>query len=152
MGHAGSTPPEGLPEGRYGPTRSAGSRRWRRWLFTGTAVVVASAVAFVGYTNLGSAPISAERIGFDVRSDDAMEITIRVRRDEPERPAVCIVRVRDSAGSESGRKEVYVAPSDGDTVLSAVVRSARPPVTADTFACSYDVPEYLAPSDGGTTG
>ncbi|MDV6011518.1 DUF4307 domain-containing protein [Haloechinothrix sp. LS1_15] len=140
-----------LPEGRYGPAATRGSRRWRRWAYGLIALLAAGGAAFLGYSNLGTEPITAERVAFSEQSDNSMEITIRVTRNEPEQPAVCIVRVRDETGGEGGRKEVYVPPvsEDGgnDTVVTTTVRSARPPVTADSYACSYTVPEYLVPAE-----
>lgn len=134
----------GLPEGRYGSTRAAGGGRQKRWAYIAVAITAAVAVAYVAYVNLGPAPVSAQRIGFDERPGNSMEITILVSRDDPDRPAVCIVRVRDLSGAETGRKELFVPPSAGDLRLRTVIRSGTPPVTADVFGCSYDVPEYLS--------
>jgi hypothetical protein len=114
------------------------------WVFTLVALAVAAGVAFIGYRNLATTPIEAQRIGFAEMPGDSMEITINVTRDEPAQPAVCIVRVRDISGAESGRKELFVPPADATITLSTVIRSAERPVTADVFGCSYDVPEYLS--------
>lgn len=132
-----------LPPGRYGRSRWAGPRRWKRWTYAAVAVVAACGAALLAYINFGAEPISAERIGFERQSDNSMELTIRVTRDEPQEPAVCLVRVRDTSGAEGGRKEVYVQPSDDDVVVSTVIQSAAPPVTAEPYACSYEVPDYL---------
>lgn len=94
-----------LPEGRYGTDRAPTSRRWRRWLFLAIALVVSGVVAYVAYVNLGSAPIDAERVAFSGKPGNAMEITLNVTRDDNNRPGVCVVRVRDKTGAESGRKE-----------------------------------------------
>ncbi|NIH78616.1 DUF4307 domain-containing protein [Amycolatopsis viridis] len=137
-----SAPPS-LPEGRYGrPQRP--SRRWRRWAYAVVAVAVGGAVAWIGYLNLGAAPITAERVTFQELPGNAMTVSLNVTRDEPGRPGVCIVRTRDISGAESGRREVYVPP--GATRVDAVVRSIDQPVTADVYGCSYDIPEYLSRS------
>ncbi|SDX77931.1 protein of unknown function [Amycolatopsis xylanica] len=134
------------PEGRYGPTRGAKPRPWGRRLFGIIAVAVSLGVAYVAYANLGTAPIEAQRVGFSVKPDNAIEIVMDVTRDEPGRPGVCIVRARDLSGAESGRREVLVPAGGGTTRLTAVIRSVGEPVTADIFGCSYDVPRYLSTS------
>ncbi|GAA3822145.1 MULTISPECIES: DUF4307 domain-containing protein [Amycolatopsis] len=137
-----SAPPS-LPDGRYGRPRRP-SRRWRVWVFTGIALVVSCAVAWIGYVNLGAAPISAERVTFAELPGNAMTISLNVTRDEPDRPGVCIVRTRDISGAESGRREVYIPANDSR--VDVVVRSIDRPVTADVYGCSYDIPEYLSRS------
>ncbi|WP_199432540.1 DUF4307 domain-containing protein [Qaidamihabitans albus] len=117
-------------------------RGWRLWVFALIAVLISGTAAYVGYRNLGNAPIEAQRVTFSEQPGNAMEITIDVNRSEPERAAVCIVRVLNAAGTESGRKEIYV-PS-GEERLSTVVRSVGRPVTADVFGCSYNVPKYMS--------
>ncbi|MDQ0379215.1 DUF4307 domain-containing protein [Amycolatopsis thermophila] len=137
-----SAPPS-LPEGRYGKPPRA-SRRWRVWAFGILAVVVGGVVAWIGYVNLGAAPISAERVTFEELPGNAMSISINVTRDDPGRPGVCIVRTRDLSGAESGRKEVYVP--GGTSRVDTVIRSIDRPVTADVYGCSYDIPAYLSRS------
>lgn len=137
-----SAPPS-LPEGRYGKPRKAGSR-WRKWAFTALALVAGVAVAWIGYVNLGDGPISAERVTFEELPGDAMTISINVKRDEPGKPGVCIVRTRDLTGAESGRKEVYVPANDSR--VDTVVKSIGRPVTADVYGCSYNIPDYLSRS------
>ncbi|GAB3488843.1 DUF4307 domain-containing protein [Amycolatopsis cihanbeyliensis] len=131
-----------LPEGRYGRARTRTRRGWRVWVVVLIALAVSGTVAYVAYRNLGTAPIEAQRLGFTEKPGNAMEITIGVNRDDPGRAGVCIVRVRDISGSESGRKEIVVPPGAGE--VSTVIKSIRRPVTADVFGCSYDVPQYLS--------
>ncbi|MDT7727913.1 MAG: hypothetical protein QOI21_4489 [Actinomycetota bacterium] len=133
-----------LPEDRYGSVRAKQAPRWRRWVFTGVALVISAGLAFVAYKNLGSTPIDAQRVGFEARPGDSMQITLDVTRDDPGSPVVCVVRVQDVSGAESGRKEVLV-PAGGDPRrVSTVIRSTGQPVNADVFGCSYDVPRYLS--------
>jgi hypothetical protein len=133
-----------LPEGRYGAGRQKTSRRWRRWLFLAIALLVSGTIAYVAYLNLGSAPIDAERIAFANKPGDAMEITITVTRDDDSRPGVCIVRVRDKTGAESGRKELLIPAGAKYSRMSTVIKSIGEPVTADVFGCSYAIPRYLS--------
>ncbi|MFF0147670.1 uncharacterized protein DUF4307 [Amycolatopsis sulphurea] len=130
---------------RYGtarrprPTR----RRWA-WLFGAIAVLTGFGIAWIAYVNLGQTPIEAERVAFEERPGDAMQITINVTRDDPDKPGVCVVRVRDRSGAESGRKEVLVPAGAGHSSLSTVVKSIGRPVTADVYGCSYSIPRYLS--------
>ena len=133
-----------LPEGRYGAGRQKTSRRWRRWLFLAIALLVSGTIAYVAYLNLGSAPIDAERIAFANKPGNAMEITINVTRDDDSRPGVCIVRVRDKTGAESGRKELLIPAGAKYSRMSTVIKSIGEPVTADVFGCSYAIPRYLS--------
>ena len=60
--------------------------------------------------------------------DQTVSVTISVTRADPSRPVDCIVRVRSKDGSETGRREVLVAPSDQATVqVTTVLKSSRPP-------------------------
>ncbi|WP_243769798.1 DUF4307 domain-containing protein [Amycolatopsis acidicola] len=135
-----------LPEGRYGPVRARTQKRWLRRLWTALALVVSCAVAWIAYVNLGPAPIEADRTSFSEQPGNAMSVTINVTRDDPSKPGVCIVKLQDITGAESGRKEVYVPAGDDHSMQTTVVRSIDRPVTADVFGCSYDVPGYLSSS------
>ena len=135
-----------LPEGRYGSARGGTSKRWRKWLYGALALVVSGVVAVVAYINLGPAPIDAERVAFDEQPGNAMSVTINVTRDDPDKAGVCIVRLSDITGAESGRKEVFIPAGDNHSRQTTVVRSIDRPVTADIFGCSYDVPSYLSSS------
>jgi hypothetical protein len=114
------------------------------WAFGIVALAVSCAVAWIGYVNLGAAPISAERVTFEELPGNTMTISLNVTRDHPEKPGVCIVRTRDLSGAESGRKEVYIPANDSR--VDTVVKSIGRPVTADVYGCSYDIPQYLSRS------
>ncbi|MQA11290.1 MAG: DUF4307 domain-containing protein [Pseudonocardiaceae bacterium] len=145
MTTSGAAPVSPVPEGRYGSRAPRRPRRWRSWLFTVVALVVATAVAIVGYRNIGSQPIEAERTAYDEVPGNAMRMTFTLTRDKPDRPAVCVVRVQGRDGAESGRREVFVPPAENGHSVSALIRSSERPVTADVFGCSYEVPVYLTP-------
>lgn len=136
-----------VPDGRYGPTgrdlRKKGRRRKARWIaFTVMVIILLGLVAFITYYNLGPKPIEANRTTFNKLPGNAMEMTMRVHRDEPDRASVCVVRVRSKNGLETGRREVLVPP--GQDSVSTVIQSTRPPVTASVVGCSYNIPAYLS--------
>ncbi|MGH3431902.1 MAG: DUF4307 domain-containing protein, partial [Thermocrispum sp.] len=112
-----------LPAGRYGKQRTSHLGRKNTRLALGAlAIAIGVALAYIAYLNLGDAPISAERIGFSERPGNAMEITINVTKDDESRPAVCIVRVRDRGGAESGRREVLVPAGNNGRPLRTVIQ------------------------------
>lgn len=138
-----------LPEGRYGRRTlggAGGARRHAVPLGLLLAALAGLAIAVVGYRNLGVPPIRSEVLGFTLLPDNAVQLRLTVLRDDPSRPAVCIVRARSHDGAETGRREVYVPPAAGPLVLSTVVHASRPPVIAEVYGCSLQVPAYLVPT------
>jgi hypothetical protein len=135
-----------LPEGRYGNRAKRALPKWLRWSLPVAGVLAGGAVAFVGYQNLGTAPIEAKQIAFDILDDRTVEVTFEVVRDQPERAAVCIIRARSDDGDESGRREVYIPPGRTTAVEKTVLRTSKQPTTGEVFGCSYQVPAYLSMS------
>jgi hypothetical protein len=123
-----------VPEGRYGK-RPARRTPLARALLVAAALAVGIAVAFLAYRNLG---------------DNRMRFTFDVSRDEPERAAVCVVRVREVTGAETGRREVLVPPGGSPLRVETVITGSAEPVTADVFGCSYQVPDYLSSKERPT--
>jgi hypothetical protein len=140
--------PISRPEARYG--RSRLSRISRRWVvITLGALVVAAGlvVAVIGYHRLGTSDVKGSLAGYRVIDDQTASITISVTRSNPSRPVDCIVRVRSADGSETGRREVLVPPSQAATVqVTTTVKSSQPPLVADIYGCGTDVPAYLRPA------
>jgi hypothetical protein len=137
--------PISRPEARYG--RSRLSHIPRRWVIVtlGALVVVAGlVVALIGYHRFGTSDVKGTMAGYRVIDDQTASITISVTRSDPSRPVDCIVRVRSQDGSETGRRELLVPPSDAATVqVTTTVKSFEPPVVADIYGCGTDVPAYL---------
>ncbi|GAB1815209.1 DUF4307 domain-containing protein [Mycobacterium sp. MUNTM1] len=140
--------PISRPEGRYG--RSRLSRVSRRWVIAALgALVIASGlvIAVIGYHRFGTSDVKGTMASYRVIDDQTASITISVTRSDPSRPAHCIVRVRAQDGSETGRRELLVPPSDAATVqVTTTVKSFEPPVVADIYGCGTDVPAYLRPA------
>jgi hypothetical protein len=136
------------PATRYGRQRM--SRRSRRWWAIGlTAVVLVAGVviAIVASQRLGSGDVQGELSGYQLVDGETLSVTIKVTREDPSRPVVCIVRARSVDGSETGRREVLVPPSSQDTVnITTTVKSTRPPAVGDVYGCGTDVPAYLVAS------
>jgi hypothetical protein len=132
-----------LLEDRYGKRPKRASRR-TYWIVGAVALVISGVVAWVGYTNFGTAPIETQATSYANLPDNQMKLTFDVTRDTPEKAAVCIVRTRVLDGSEGGRKEVYIPPAQGAITMTTIITSSGEPVTADVFGCSYQVPVYLS--------
>ena len=133
------------PTSRYGRQRL--TRRSRRMIVVGLfalIVIVGVGIALVAFQRLGTGDVKGELAGYRLLDDQTVEVTITVTRDDPSRPVVCIVRARSIDGSETGRREVLVAPSSQETVqVSAPVKTSRPPAMGDVYGCGTDVPAYL---------
>ncbi len=133
------------PAARYG--RSRLSRVSRRRVAIGLAVLVVAVglvVAAVGYQRLGTSDVTGTLAGYRVVDNETASVTISVTRSDPSRPVDCIVRVKAKDGSETGRREVLVPPSEAATVqVTTTVKSSQPPVMADIYGCGTDVPGYL---------
>jgi hypothetical protein len=131
------------PTGRYGPL-ARGPRRRAVIVLAVVDVAAGTAVAVIGYQRLGSPDVEGTLAGYRVIDDQTVSVTITVTRSDPSRPVVCISRVRSANGSETGRREVLVEPSQAATVqVTTIVKSSRPPVMGDVYGCGTDVPAYL---------
>jgi Domain of unknown function (DUF4307) len=133
------------PTARYGQQRLSASSRRRLVIGLTILIVLAGvALAMVAFQRLGTAPVKGELSSYKLLDNETVGITISVTRENPAQPVVCIVRARALDGSESGRRELLVAPSTARTVqVSTVVKSTKPPVVGDVYGCGTDVPAYL---------
>lgn len=133
------------PTARYGRQRVP--RRTRRLIVAvlAAAVVVAGVIiAIVGSQRLGSQEVEGELAAYRLIDSQTVEVTVNVTRKDPSRPAVCIVRARSKDGSETGRREFLVTPSQLGTVqVTTLVKSGSPPVIGDVYGCGLDIPPYL---------
>jgi Domain of unknown function (DUF4307) len=133
------------PEARYGRSRLSRMSRPRVVIGLGVLAVAAGlVVAVVGYQRLGTSDVAGSLAGYQLIDNETASVTISVTRSDPSRPVDCIVRVRAKDGSETGRREVLVPPSEAATVqVTTTVKSSRSPVMADIYGCGTDVPGYL---------
>ena len=133
------------PAARYGSRQL--SRRTRRTItFALVGLVVAAGVilAVVAFQRLGTGEVKGELSAYELVDSQTVSVTIGVTRPDPSRPVVCIVRARSMDGSETGRREILVSPSDQRVVqVTTEVKSSRPPVIGDVYGCGTDVPSYL---------
>lgn len=133
------------PDDRYGRRRlSPSSRRGLIIALTVLTIAAGIAVATAGYQRLGRAQVEGKLSGYQLIDDETVDVTVSVTRADPAQPVVCILRARSRDGSETGRREILVGPSDQATVqVTAPVKTSRPPVTGDVYGCGTDVPAYL---------
>lgn len=133
------------PDARYGRPRL--SRRARRRVAIALGVLVAAAgivIAVIGYQRISTSAVTGSLVGYRLVDDETASVTISVTRSDRSRPVACIVRVRATNGSETGRRELLVPPSEATTVqVTTTVKSSQPPVMADVYGCGTEVPSYL---------
>ncbi len=133
------------PETRYGRQGLDPRSRRRIAIALGVLALLAGIlVAVIGYQRLGTSDVSGKLAGYRVIDNETVDVIVSVTRSDPSRPVVCIVRARSRDGSETGRREVLVGPSDQATMqVTAQVKTSRPPVNGDVYGCGADVPSYL---------
>lgn len=120
------------------------TRRWITFALVGAVVVAGVILAVVAFQRLGTGEVKGELSAYELIDNQTVAVTIGVTRPDPSIPVVCIVRARSIDGSETGRREILVAPSDQRVVqVTTEVKSSRPPVMGDVYGCGTDVPSYL---------
>ncbi|WP_233576287.1 DUF4307 domain-containing protein [Saccharopolyspora rhizosphaerae] len=134
-----------VPPDRYGSRApSARTRPALRWALLAVVLLALVGVSVLGYRNLGSAPIQGEQVAFEVIDDHSVRITVEVQRDDPQRPADCVVRGRAESGEEVGRREVLIHPAGDVTRQDTVLRTSARATIGEVYGCTYNVPEYLS--------
>ncbi|MEV0945580.1 DUF4307 domain-containing protein [Rhodococcus sp. NPDC049939] len=134
-----------LPPGRYGTDeKSSRPKRWQIWVLSILVVAIGVTVAVIAFNRFSTPELDSQTTSFDLVNDSRLDVTFTVTRKEPYRDAVCIVRARSRDGSETGRREVYIAEGADQTVkVTAPVYTSRPPGMGGVYGCSFDVPAYL---------
>jgi hypothetical protein len=132
------------PPTRYGRGPVLRPSRRRAAALVVVVAAVGVVVAVIGYQRLGRSDVAGTLAGYRLIDDHTVSVTISVTRKNPSRPVDCIVRVRAKDGSETGRREVLVAPSSQATVqVTTIVKSSKPAGVGDIYGCGTDVPGYL---------
>jgi len=132
-----------LPESRYGRQRLP-ARRWVPVASGVLALIVSVGIAVIAYQRFSSADVDGEIKAYQVVDDHTVSVTISVTRKDPSKPASCIVRARSHDGTETGRREILIPPSDAATVqVKTMVESYKRPFVGDIYGCGTDVPGYL---------
>ncbi|NMN96766.1 DUF4307 domain-containing protein [Antrihabitans stalactiti] len=130
------------PADRYGPPP-----RHSRWIPIALGVVVVLigiGIAYLGFLRFGPQELASEEISYDAVNSSTLSMKFTVTRKDPSRAVVCIIRARSQDGTETGRREVYVGPSENGTVeVNSTVRTSQPPAAGDVYGCSFDPPAYL---------
>lgn len=133
------------PASRYG--RAPMPAATRRRLLIGLSVLVVLAgvgIALVGYHRFANVDVEGKAAAFEVLDDRTVAVTISVTRRDPSQAVVCIARTRAKDGSETGRREVLVPPSESKTVqVKTTVPSFTRAFVGDVYGCGTDVPGYL---------
>jgi hypothetical protein len=129
---------------RYGRGRSLRPSRRRATIVAAMVAVVGVVLTAIVYQRLGRSDVEGTLAGYQLIDSQTVSVTISVTRKDPSRPVDCILRVRAKDGSETGRREVLVAPSTQTTVqVTTVLKSSKPAVVGDVYGCGTDVPSYL---------
>ena len=137
-----ASPPS--PQTRYGRGRSLRPSRRRAAILAAVVAVAGVVLTAIVYQRLGRSDVEGTLAGYQLIDSQTVSVTISVTRKDPSRPVDCIVRVRAKDGSETGRREVLVAPSAQTTVqVTTVLKSSKPAVVGDIYGCGTDVPSYL---------
>jgi hypothetical protein len=133
---------------RYGRSRlRLPLRRVFVAVLAATVVAIGVVIAVVGYQRFGPSDIDGTMTGYRLIDNETVSVTFTVHRADPSRPAMCIVRARSKDGSETGRRELLIPPSDQASVqVTTTVKTSRPPVMGDVYGCGLRVPSYLIAS------
>lgn len=136
---------ETTPSDRY-PT-STGSVRGSRItavVLTIGVVLLGVAIAWLAYNRFAVKDIQSEVHQYSIVDDSTIALSFTVTREDPSEAALCIVRARSRDGSETGRREIVVQPSEHGTVqIDTEIKTSQAPAVADIYGCGATVPDYL---------
>lgn len=136
---------ETIPSDRYPtPKGSVRGSRITAIVLTIGVVLLGLAIAWLAYNRFAVKDIASEVQTYSIVDDQTMALSFTVTREEPGEAALCIVRARSRDGSETGRREVVVQPSEHETVqIDTKITTSHPPAVADIYGCGSTVPSYL---------
>ena len=130
---------------RYGRSPATSVKRRRLTIaLTTLAIVAGVAVAAILYQRFEGAAVEGKTGAYEVLDGQTVSVTISVTRKDPAIPVVCIVRARAHDGTETGRREILIGPSEAKTVqVTTTVTSYRRPFVGDIYGCGTTIPGYL---------
>ncbi|MGW0172710.1 DUF4307 domain-containing protein [Rhodococcus sp. NPDC003322] len=136
---------ETIPSDRYPtPQGSVRGSRITAIVLTIGVILLGLAVAWLGYNKFAAKDIEANVVQYSIVDDSTMALSFTVTREEPTEAALCIVRVRSRDGSETGRREIVVQPSEHGTVqIDTQIKTSQSPAVADIYGCGSTIPSYL---------
>ncbi|MFD5321014.1 DUF4307 domain-containing protein [Streptomyces sp. NPDC127098] len=126
----------GLPAGRYG--RATDDARTDRRLMIVGGVLGALLLAFVawaGYAYVAGEQVSSELTGFDVVSDERIDVNLAVRK-PADLVAVCTVRAQAEDGLEVGRADFTFDEDESSLHRSVTLRTTQRATAAELISCS----------------
>lgn len=137
-----STQPSARPD-RYG---SPGAVLSGRLLVVGIVllIVVCGFYIYRQYTTSTTADVTLSTAGFTRPSDNQLDVTVDVTRDDPATPAYCIVQALNYDKTEVGRREFVIPAGEAKTTRLVVsVPTTEVAVAGLPYGCSSSIPSYL---------
>lgn len=96
------------------------------------------------YSNSTAADVTISSAGWEKVSDNQLNFTVDVTRDDTSKPAYCIVYALDYDKNEVGRREFVIAADAAATQRYTVpVPTREAAVAGMTYGCSSTIPSYL---------
>lgn len=142
--------PIARPVERYGAARRPLNPSTNRW--TGRAIIIAilvvavlTVVFFAQFVmQRQDTDVSATMSNFQRVDDNHLAMRVDVSRDDPGKPAYCIVTAIDYDKAEVGRRDV-ILPAGGDKVqrLEVEIPTRDVPVSGSIYGCSSQLPSFL---------
>lgn len=131
---------------RYGSKSNRRSGRFLAVILGSMAILLGVGIAWIAYVQWGRSDLEGLVSGYKVDDDSTVTVRLSVTRDDPAKPAVCIVRGLTGDQAEVGRREILIEPSESKTVdISVAVKTSSRASTGTLYGCGWDVPEYLKP-------
>lgn len=133
-----------MSKASYGNSRSSGVSG--KIIVIGVIVVLVAAGIFIWsqWRNSSDADVSGTAAGFEVTSDDRIQMNLDITRDDADKPAYCVVTAMNYDKAEVGRREAVVAGGGSDTTrLTVAIPTHERAVAADVYGCSTVFPSYL---------
>lgn len=123
-----------VPEGRYGPARTAMSPGVLRIVVVVVTVAVVGAVAWMAFGQQGN-DVRGRDVGYSVQSPEVVEITFDVAKPR-DATVVCTLEALNSSYAQVGSREVTIGPSTaGETRFTTQIATSEEAVTAVVEGC-----------------